>query len=55
MHRCDFIVIYKFTIVNNVSTCCAFTFVEIYLFTKEKRFIFVKNYDYARKIVEIDG
>ena len=39
------------TIVNNI---CSFTFVESYLFTKEKCFIFVKNYDYARKIVEID-
>jgi hypothetical protein len=27
----------------------------IYLFTKEKCFIFVKKYGYARKITQIDG
>ena len=39
------------TIVNNID---AFTFVAFCLFTKENCFIFVKIYDYARKIVEID-
>ena len=30
------------------------TFVQQHLFTKEKYIIFVKNMDYARKIVEFD-
>ena len=32
----QFIVIALFTIVNNVDTICNITFVEIFLFTKEK-------------------
>ncbi len=36
------------TIVNFINKAIYITFVQIYLFTKENYFIFVKIYDYAR-------